>query len=114
MLPILLLLMPPLSETEQTGTLGTFTHTLQSRPRNKSVFTFGVCSTCEFTAWQSLTKRKVSLSGTAMAGLAHTAWMFRTIKPNATKAAMHDANHPVFTGSYRRGLAFTACACGLR
>ena len=52
------------------------------------------------------------LLGTAMAGLAHTTWMFHTIKPNATKAAMHDVNHPVFTGSYRRGLAFTACACG--
>ena len=47
-----------------------------------------------------------------MAGLAHTAWMFRASNPNATKAAMHDANYPVFTGSYRRGLAFTACACG--
>ena len=25
-----------------------------------------------------------------MAGLAHTAWMFRTSNPNAPKAAMHD------------------------
>ena len=37
-----------------------------------------------------------------------------TSKPNAPKAAMHDVNHPVFTGSYRRDLAFTACACGFR
>ena len=59
---------------------------------------------CEFTAWYSLTRRKVSLFRTAVAGLAHTSWMFHTIKPNATKAAMHDANHPVFTGSYRRGI----------
>ena len=74
----------------------------------------GDFSTCEFTPWESLTKRKASLFGTAMAGLAHTPWMFRTIKPNATKAAMHGAHHPVFTGSYRRGLAFTTCACGFR
>ena len=70
----------------------------------------GDFSTCSFTAL--LTKRNESIFGTTIAGLDHTSCRFRNTSPNANRAATHDANHLVFTGSYRLGLAFTADAPG--